>query len=363
MSGVRVRPATVDELSRWDEIVGRFDNCRLFHKRIWLDWLEEFSGARPLYLVFEKGKDVVACMPGFLMTVVFLRLFVSPREGWQTGSMGPVFAKDRISTHELFSALISYLEEKHGVQHIELVSADLDPGSMRALGFRGDPMFTYRVRLFPGDEEQALRAVHKRTRRYLRNGSKAGLSVRVESEESFVNEVYGQAKEVFARGGNAIPFSRMRALQLFRRLKSSGNLLALSVRGPDGGPSMATCIFMIDKPELYGWAWTHRREYGRYHPTEFMTWAAMRRAMEAGCEAFDMAGGGEAKVKFGAVPDETTVRWMRSRYKWLAWLRAGAKKAYRWQQSVRGRIARRGTLRRSGGVASQQGDGQGSGQE
>jgi hypothetical protein len=62
--------------------------------------------------------------------------------------------------------------------------------------------------------------------------------------------------------------------------------------------------------------------------------------MEAGCVTLDLAGGGDAKLKYGAVMDRTLHHWMWSRYEWLAQLRDGAEKAYRWQQRLRGRLAR-----------------------
>ena len=66
----------------------------------------------------------------------------------------------------------------------------------------------------------------------------------------------------------------------------------------------------------------------------------MTRAMAAGCDTFDFMGLGEFKTKFGAELDSTKYRWVRSRYSWLARARGLAERGYRWQQSVRGRIAR-----------------------
>jgi hypothetical protein len=67
----------------------------------------------------------------------------------------------------------------------------------------------------------------------------------------------------------------------------------------------------------------------------------MQRAMETGCTTLDMAGGGDAKLKFGAVRDATLHEWMWSRYAWLARSRDLAERAYRWQQSARGRLTRK----------------------
>ena len=97
---------------------------------------------------------------------------------------------------------------------------------------------------------------------------------------------------------------------------------------------------MIEGQELHLWAWAHRTLYGSYSPMALLTWTVMRKGMEAGCVTLDLAGGGDAKLKYGAVMDRSLHHWMWSRYEWLAQLRDGAEKAYRWQQRLRGRLAR-----------------------
>ncbi len=344
--GVVVREATLAEILNWDEMIVRFANYRIFHKSSWIRSVEAFSGARALWLIFEKDGEIVACLPGFLVKIAFLKLFGSPLEGWQTESMGPVFHRDRVSNLELFTALIPFLEKGYGVHHIELASPDLEHDAMRSLGFQGERLFTYRVALFPRQEECTMKNMKKDTRTQLRKALRLGLTANIVSAESFVDEFYDQMKEVFARRGKTVPLSRNRALQCFRYMKASRNLLAIAINLPENGTCIAAGIFLIEGQELIFWGWTHRVRYRWYCPSELLLWTAMKKGMEAGCVTFDMAGGGGAKVKFGAVPDESTYRWIRSRYKWLVSLRRAAKTAYRWQQSFRGKII--GIMRSAG---------------
>jgi CelD/BcsL family acetyltransferase involved in cellulose biosynthesis len=174
----------------------------------------------------------------------------------------------------------------------------------------------------------------------LRKAIKLGLVARVETDESFVLEFYAQIKEVFARRGKAVPFNQARVLQCFRHLKEAGNLLAISVSLPEG-ECIATGLFMREGQELHLWGWAHRTEFRWHCPTELLTWTAMRRGMEAGCTTLDMAGGGDAKLKFGALADATLCEWRWSRYAWLAQSRDLAERLYRWQQSARGRFTRK----------------------
>ena len=80
---VAVREATAAERRDWDELVARFPNCRLVHKRPWIEWLEACGCGQPLYLVFELNGTIVAALPGLLVRLGLLRLYGSPLPGWQ----------------------------------------------------------------------------------------------------------------------------------------------------------------------------------------------------------------------------------------------------------------------------------------
>lgn len=340
-AAVVIREATPQEVDDWDALVMRFENYRIFQKTNWLQSIEASSGARRLHLVFQKNNEIVACLPGLLFKKSWLRIFGSPLVGWQTETMGPAFDPDKISTHEICKHLISFLQDRYGVQHIELATALFDDREAGELGFRCKPQFTYRVPLFPGNEMRAMGNIRPKTRNQLRKALKLGLVVRVENEESFVDEFYDQLTEVFTRRGKTLPFNRNRVLQIFRHMKEAGSLLAISVLLPDGSKSIATGLFMFEAKELHLWGWAHRTQYRWYCPVELLTWTAMQKGMEEGCVSLDMAGGGNAKEKFGAVPDNTVSRLQWSRYEWLAQLRSSAEKAYRYQQFIRGLLAQK----------------------
>ncbi|MDQ5845962.1 MAG: ATP-grasp domain-containing protein [Acidobacteriota bacterium] len=338
---VVVREATNAELERWDELVTRFPNYRVSHKRAWINSLSASVKGRPLFLVYEKKNEIVGCLPGYLTSIGPLRLFGSPLQGWQTVSMGPAFDHLRTSTEELIAPLLPFLELSHGVHHVELISSSLNQQTLEDLHFRSETLPTYRAPLFPGDEQRALRAMKDSARRNVRRGEKLGLVAKFEEDESFVDEHYDQLREVFARGGNVIPFGKGRALEFFRHMKSSGNLIAVSVYLSDGGPNIATGMFTVEGKELLLWMWTHRTQYRWYRPTELMTWTVMKRAMEMGCDTFDFMGRGDFKAKFGAELDNSKHRWVWSRYEWLAATRTLASRGYKWQQAMRGRMIRR----------------------
>jgi predicted ATP-grasp superfamily ATP-dependent carboligase len=340
-SAVLIREATREELERWDDLVMRFDNYRISHKHTWMQSLQSTVKGQPLFLVYERANRIVGCIPGFLTNIGPLRLFGSPLQGWQTVSMGPVFDSDAVSTDELVTPLIDFLKTRYGVHHIEIISSDLDQQVMRDLRFRSEHLPTWRAPLFPDDQNRSMRAMKDSARRNVRRGIKLGLEVKFEEDESFVDEHYDQLREVFARGGASLPFGKKRALDFFRHMKASGNLVAVSVYLPNDGPNIATGMFTIEGRELLLWMWTHRTEYRWFRPTELMTWSVMKRAMDLGCDTFDFMGRGDFKAKFGAELEYTKHRWSWSRYEWLAISRTLAVRAYKSQQAVRGKMIRR----------------------
>jgi CelD/BcsL family acetyltransferase involved in cellulose biosynthesis len=339
--GASAREARLDEIVNWDRLVTRFPNHRIVHQIGWLRSIAAAEGAEPIFIVFEKGSDIVGCLPGLVTRIGPVRIFGSPLAGWQTGTMGPVFDRHRISTDEMLTLAIPLLERRFNIHHVEMVSSELDHDVMRALGFRPEPVPTLRAPLFPGNEEKAMKHLKDSARRNIRRALKLGLQARLETDEAFVDEAYDQIKEVFARRGHTVPFSRKRVLEFFRQMKASGNLAAVSVYLPEGNVNIATGLFTIAGRELYLWQWAHRTQYRWYRPTELMTWTVMKQAMAQGCTTFDFMGLGDFKVNFGAVNDSSQYRWIRSRYGWLTQLRDLTEHAYRWQQSVRGRLAQR----------------------
>lgn len=339
---VCVREASAADLASWDDLVSRFDNHRVVHKQAWIRSLESSGFGRPLYLIFAKGGEPVGCLPGLLVRYGVLNVFGSPLPGWQTVSMGPAFDPGRLTTGEMLSALLPFLENRHHVHHIEMSTSHLEADVMRAHLFRGEPVGTFRAPLFPEERDRSLRGLKESARRNVKRGVKLGLVTRFVDDESFVDEHFAQLKEVYIRGGYMIPFGRERVLACFRHLRDSGNLVAVSVQLPNDGACIATGMFTVEGKELLLWTWAHRGAYRWYRATELMTWTVMQRAMDAGCNTFDLMGRGDFKAKFGALPEATKYRWVRSRYRWLTHARDAAEKMFRWQQAVRGRIARYG---------------------
>lgn len=335
-----LREATRDEQHAWDEIVARFPGCRIVHKRSWIRSLEVSGLGRPLFLVYERGGEIVGCLPGLLTTIGPLRVFGSPMPGWQSVGMGPVFDPERVASREITETLVAMLESRYGVAHIEMISASLDETAMTELGFRGDAMITFRAPLTPGDPQRTFRGMKESARRNVKRGAKLGLIVRFGVDATFIDDHFAQITAVFARGGNIVPFRRSRLAAFVEQMEASGNLIAASVFLPDGTTRIASATFTVDGAELLLWMWAHDVRYRWYRPTEMMTWAIMEAAMQRGCTTLDFMGRGDFKAVFGGQPVAEKQRWVRSRRMWITRARDLMGVGYRWQQAVRGRLAR-----------------------
>jgi len=331
-----VREATPTELDSWDDLVRQCKGYRVYHKKAWLESLAEYTGGKPIYLVAEEGNQVVAYCPGLLVKKLFPKAFGSPLPGWQTETMGPVVVSGYSASPYLVDSILKFLR-KSGVLYFEMASSILD--SMECGSFHRIPKHTLRIDLQPSLDE-ILRHMNKGAKSGIKKAQRLGLEVREEHDESFVNEVWEQICEVFTRRGASVPFGRSRVLSLFTHMKAAGNLLALSVWGPTE-VCIATGIYLVEPPEAILWMWTHRRQWGYCCPTEIMMWTAMQRVKEMGCTTMDLSGGGgNAKTKFGAYPDNSASRWIWCIHPWFLQLRTVAERAYRLQQRLRGKSAR-----------------------
>lgn len=337
---LELREATPAEVALWDDIVGAFPNHRVTHTHGWIDSLVDAALGRPLWLVWRRDERIVAAMPGLVARIGPLRLYGSPLPGWQTSSMGPAYDPAAVTTGELVAPLTPFLARR-GIHHAEIMSNGLEPEPLAAAGWRGSVVPTYRVPLYPGDEARAFRNLTRTGRANIRRARELGLQVRIENDPAFVAEHLDQVREVYRRRATALPFGERRVRGYFDRLGAAGHRVAVAVYLPDGRTCIASALFTIEGRELLLWTWAHRDAHRWYRGTEILTWTVMQRAMAAGCDTLDLMGLGIFKLKFGATRDDTKHRWIWDRYSWLATARRMAETGYHWQQSVRGRLARR----------------------
>lgn len=336
---ISFREAKKFEIECWDELVTQFPNHQVFHLYGWIKSVEEYTGAKAIFMIAERDGHIVACCPGFLYKFAGLTFFCSPREGWQTDSMGPVFDPETVNTADLISALLRYLQKTHRVKYVELNSRCLDKNEMRRLGFVEEIMPTLRTSLLTNEPEEMFKALDGKARNQVRKAIKVGLIAKCGHTEDFLDQYYSQIKEVFQRRKSTLPFSRHRIEVVFNFLGESDPLLPISIFLPGESECIATGIFLLANNEMYLWGWAHRKEYGSLCPIELLTWTAIEIAIQKGCTALDFGGLGKAKKKYNAVLDEKTNRYMISFIPGLIPMRALARRAYRWQQKFRGKLS------------------------
>ena len=302
--------------------------------------VQAYTGSKPILLIGKNENSIVVCFPGYIVNYFGFKLFVSPREGWQIDSMGPLFADSEFDQIKIIDELIAYLFTYQKIAYIEFTTnlLDKDPFSQYEQ-FRKE-VFTYHVQLFPENKEQVLKNFDKKTRNQLRKAIKLGLVAMVDRSDEFAVEFYNQIKQVFEGRYRYLVFSFKRVKSLHYGMRESENYLPISIYMPDGKTCIATGIFLVYRNELTLWGWAHRKEYRWYCPTELLVWKAMEIAMERGCTQFDLSGGGEYKLNFGAKPYHGYYRYFYSKYKIITQLRLILGKMYRSKQRIERKMLR-----------------------
>lgn len=336
---LRVRECGPEDLATWDADIRQFENHHLAQTRGWIESLRDAGLGEPLFLRLEDADGLVACLPGLLVRKAGWRLFGSPLPGWQTWRMGPAYDATNADAASVIPQFITHLARR-GISHFELMHTELDAPTMTRCGFRGECVVTMRAPLTPGDPDRTFAQLEPSARRNVRRAERLGLEVRFGVDDGFVSAHFRQLEAVYRRGGYRIPFSEARLRAGIEAMRAAGSLEAVSVFLPSSDVRIATGTFMREGRELMLWMWAHAEQHRWYRGTELMTWRVMERAMAAGCDTFDLMGRGDFKRKFGAVPDSSKRRWIRSDHALLTAARPVAKALHRTQQVVRGRLMR-----------------------
>jgi Acetyltransferase (GNAT) domain len=165
--------------------------------------------------------------------------------------------------------------------------------------------------------------------------------VRVEEAHGveFADEYYEQLIDVFARQGRRPPYGVELVREMIRSVEPGGNLLLLRALSPDG-ERIATAIFPNGDDFAYFWGGASFTDHQILRPNDAIFWHAIKHFHERGVARFDLGGGGDYKLKFGATAKRVPyVR--KSRVPGLLALRDVAAKLYRWRAMRQGRPAAR----------------------
>jgi hypothetical protein len=304
-----------------------------------------YAYASPVIVrITESDTDaLVGYFTGLTIRKFGLKLLGSPFEGWSTCYMA-YDVYDQSLIKDLLAPTIRFIFQKTGCVYLELVERNLTTddfgyidGKLRKMGgfnYKLDTVPSLEVDIAKPDAE-LIRAIRKDCREFIRQFERRGASVEIaEPTAEFVEELYAQIREVFAKQNLVPPYSIEKIRLLLENLQGSGMLLCLVIREPQG-KNIASIVFAGRSQKCFAFFTGSHRDFQHFRPNEYMVWYGIRYFRDRGYTVFDYAGVAAYKYKWN--PREVYyVRIMASRYPGLICLRNKAKDIFRFLMKVRG---------------------------
>jgi CelD/BcsL family acetyltransferase involved in cellulose biosynthesis len=314
----------------WDAIVAAHPEAEVFHGAPWFDFLSATQGAEPVVAVVQMGGRPVGYFAGAIVQRYGIRILGSPLRGWSTQCMG-FLLEDGVDRRAAAEALPQLAFGELGCLHVELADRHLTGPQMEGASYEREPGTTLHIDL-TGSEEEILNRFRKTSRWEIRRALRIGLQTEIAADEAFVDEYYGFLLETFHRQGLAPTYGPDRVRSLIDALRSTGQLVLLRVRAPDGRV-LATSLSVGRGRTAVLWGIAFDRSERELHPVDLLWWDTIRAWRAAGAERFDVGGGGNYKAKYGGFALET-VHLHRSRWPVLNVARSTVRGLVRTRQRV-----------------------------
>ena len=192
MIAVQSRALQPGEEDRWDDFVSSQPGATLYHTTKWRDVLCEVFGHEPLYLICDRGDDVLGVLPLYLVRMPFLgaKLISIP---YDIGS-GGVLSGNTMVERRLVEQAMEKARER-GVRFLELRYGSTRP-ALEDLGLaRSEPVIISDLDL--DTREAVWSRVAKDHRKAIRKAEKRGVELREAQTEGEFKEFYGIYSRVF----------------------------------------------------------------------------------------------------------------------------------------------------------------------
>jgi len=165
----------------WDEFASRYTDL-IFYQSIWSELLQKGLGGQPLYYYLKEGGEIVAGLPGVLLTFSFFKIF------YASIPYGGLIGKK-----EFFAPLMELLEkefERKGIDQARLTPSPFSDLFCPVL-FYSIPVKCTLFDLREVDREGLLEGHKKYVRRDIRKAQRSGVSVRLGASREDARRFYG----------------------------------------------------------------------------------------------------------------------------------------------------------------------------
>jgi hypothetical protein len=320
----------------WAEL-DKFPDRMIYQTRPWLEFIAESQHAEPVVAALYDGGDLAGYFTGAIVKKMGLKILGSPFPGWTTAYMGFNLLPG-VTRRQALEGLSRFAFDQLGCVHVELMDRFITEGDYAGLGFECAPFDGYEIDLTK-TEEEIVAAMAPKRRQGLRTAIKKGLVAEEASDPSFADDYYEQLRDVFAKQSLAPTYDIERVRALIRHIHPTGRMFMIRVRDPNG-LCIATGICFGMNHRMYGWGAASWRQHQYLHPNELLFWHKMLHWKRRGMEVFDMAGGGDYKLRYGAY--RISAPWLRkSKYPGLTAVRDLAQRIVGLKQSIAGSFTAR----------------------
>jgi len=283
-------PSMADD---WEELVERSSQAWLFHKRVFIDTVNQAMAQKECSVVAIKRDRLVGVFP---LTYYMGDAFRKMRSG--VGPAGPAVADDlgpresgavsqamadkalEISRREKCRALLVSLPPL-APEHL---SNAYGASPLEPLGFLGEVGSTYILDLSP-DEEELLAGFRPAARQEIKKAPAAGITVRPADRPSDLDAYYALHAETYERTG-ATPHARGYFEGIFLRMAPQG--LCRIYAAERDGEAAAFMNMALYKRGAYFWTGCSDEKALHTGANYLLQWYAIREAKRAGVARYDV---------------------------------------------------------------------------
>ena len=309
---INIKLAQPDE---WDDLLENFPQHTVFHRRSWLETVEEEKklGNSKLKLISVGNENsVIAVWPFFLARKGPIRVIGSPFPGTSTPYLGPLFSEGTDPSKTM--RLIHQDGVIRGSFHACRTLDQPEPINIENLGYKKVRRFKTYIIDLRQDESLLWSRLKSECRNRIRKAKKSNIEIRREHGIGFLNDFWPMALDVFAKARRQPSYTRQFLDLICHRLESDGRLLVLTAFLSQ--KRIGSLILPYDSHTMYYWAGASDAQYNRYAPNNLLHWEAILEARKLGLKRYDFVSTkgsrGDFKRKFGPEAFEVCTHWERT---------------------------------------------------
>lgn len=322
-------------LQEWDGLVAAFPYRSVYHSLGWLQAVEASFGARLRLIKATQDDRCVGLWPWLEVRKGPLRIVGSPLPGWATAYMGPLLMDESEGAIVLDAMSRSRQMGRPAYMACRTVTHDhqLD---LKPLGFTKMGDFeTYLIDLRL-DAETIWGGFKSECRTRIRKAQKNGVTVQMETDDSYIDDYWYMTKEVFAKSHLQPPFPCKFLEQVHQRLFP--RQLCMMSAMHEGRRIAMLALPHDDRAAMY-WAGGGLNETLWLCPNNLLHWEAMIECQRRGITWYDFisskGGPGRFKKTFGPTPALAATHWERSSSRLMAALRQAYERRLRRKRRVK----------------------------